>query len=258
MDFEQIILEGFGGREEALKQIKRFINPTQPIMFYRTNDLIHSKRVLWHLEEAISDIIEVYEDFDINFARTLALVHDDMEILTGDIQLHDKENMNLEELEQLEQKELDVIPELIKRYNPIANGYSYEELLLSAKSKDRLEAQFVSFFDKFDGGGEAWHEVCAGNEYFLFPAGGHDGKKGGYVRRLNDFPSKYHSMKEFFNRFPDYLPKPFDFLHVCKSGKPHTRDSLQKDSNYFPYETWKKNVIENEGVENLTTQKEFI
>ncbi|MFA4887046.1 MAG: hypothetical protein WC595_02445 [Candidatus Nanoarchaeia archaeon] len=156
MKLSPIVLKGFEGREEALKEIKRYIDDITPVMFYRTNDLVHSRRVLAHLDAALPDILSVYGiKFDMGFARTEALVHDDAEMITGDPSLHAKEQMDETELALLAQQELDAIPQLIARYSPSANGYNYEKLLLAAKHKDRLEAQFVSYFDKFDGAGEA-------------------------------------------------------------------------------------------------------
>jgi len=99
------------GREDALARINRYVHNITPVMFYRTNDLVHSKRVRWHLEEALEDIITIYGDrFNVDFARTLAEVHDDAEIMTGDVQLHDKERMSTEELEALAKKEGSAIP----------------------------------------------------------------------------------------------------------------------------------------------------
>jgi hypothetical protein len=258
MEFEPVVLDGFEGREEALAQIKRYIHELTQIMFYRTDDLIHSRRVLWHLEEALPDIVGVYGNgFDVGFARTLALVHDDLEILTGDLQLHDKVRMTPEQREDHARKESDAIPIVVGMYDTVANGHDYKELLTAAKDKTCLEAQFVSFFDKFDGGGEAWHEVWAGNHPFLLPAGGSHGQKGGYVKWMNQFPSKYPAMAKFFEQFPHYLPEPFDFRSAAEQGRPHTAESLQEDSGYPPYEKWKRNVIEREGVELLVTQREF-
>ena len=258
MEFVPISLEDFQCREKALAQIERYVHYITPTMFYRTNDLTHSRRVLWHLEESIPDILEVYgNDFNIEFARTLALVHDDVEILTGDIQLYEKENMGAEELETLAREERNAIPRMVERYGPIANGFSYSELPTAAKEKRRLEAQFVSFFDKFDGGGEAWHEVLAGNHCFLMPAGGHDGQERGYVRRLNDFPDKYSDMINFFERFPEYLPKPFDFKSMAEQGEPHTKASLDEDSDYPPYERWKRTIMKREGIDLLINQVKF-
>lgn len=252
----EIKLDGFDGREEELERIKRYIHPITRVMYYRTNNLIHSRRVLWHLEEALDDILFTFPDFDVEFARTLALIHDDVEIITGDIQLHDKEHMSGDELAKLAEQEREAIPILVERYSGIANGFSYRELLLTAKEKDRSESQFVSFFDKFDAGGEAWHEVCAGNRMFLRPAGGLAGE-GGYVRRLREFPDKYPHLAIFFRRFPDYLPVSFDFVSLVDKGNLHTEESLGRNSGYDPYERWKKTVIEREGIKLLTTQVEY-
>lgn len=258
MNFNEINLDGFDGREEALERIKRYIHEITSVMFYRTNDLIHSRRVLWHLEEAIPDILAVHsDDFDVDFARTLALVHDDLEIITGDVQLYDKEHMSDDQRGALAKEEINAIPRMIEMFNEVANGFSYAELLTAAKEKKRLEAQFVSFCDKFDGAGEAWHEVFAGNNYFLRPAGGTNGQSGGYVRRLNDFATKYPDMIRFFERFPHYLPTPFDFQSAAERGKLHTETSLQGDSGYLPYERWKRTVMKREGTNLLVTQVEF-
>ena len=165
--------------------------------------------------------------------------------------------MSKDELADLARREKQAIPILITRYSPVANGYSYEDLLLTAKDKDRLESRLVSFFDKFDAGGEAWHEVCAGNKMFLRPAGGIS-DEGNYVRRLNEFPTKYPDIACFFEMFSDYLPKPFDFVSLADRGSLHTESSLKADSNYPPYEKWKKTIIEREGIGLLTTQVEYI
>src|SRR3989338_3992830 len=146
---------------------------------------------------------------------------------------------------------------MVKMYRPIANWYDYAELLSAAKEKSRLEAQFVSFCDKLDGGGEAWHEIWAGNSFFLRPAGGDDGIHGGYVRRLNEFPTKYPAMKHFFTLFSHYLPEPFDFKSVAKRGKLHTAASLEEDSGYPLYERWKRTIMKREGIEILVTPVEF-
>ena len=258
MDFEPVILEGFDGRETALAEVARYVHPTIPIMFYRTDDLVHSQRVLWHLEEGVPDIISVYgNNFDVDFARTLALVHDDVEIITGDVTLYDKEHMEKYKLNALAEEERKAIPSMIKMYNAIANGHDYGTLLFAAKGKDSLEAQFVSFFDKFDGSGEACHEVWAGNELFVLVVAGNNGQSGGYVRRLNEFPSRYPAMTEFFEQFPEYLPKPFNFKSVAERSKPHTAESLQQDSGYRPYERWKRTVMELEGIDRLVRQVEF-
>ena len=47
-----------GEREEELEKIKRYIIELTPVMFYRTNDLIHIKRVVGHFEQIIPKIKE--------------------------------------------------------------------------------------------------------------------------------------------------------------------------------------------------------
>lgn len=253
-----MLLKKLKDRENCLIKIKRYNLDITPVMFYRTNDLIHSKRVQSHLEQAIPDLMEVYGNkFHVNYALAASEVHDDPEMITDDIPLYNKEKMTLEELEELSKKEINAIPLLIKNYGKNFKGFSYEDLLLSTKNKNKLETQFVSFFDKLDGAGESWHEIWAGNSFFVLPAGGRDGKNGGYIRRLNEFPKKYHLMKKFFKKFPNYLPEPFDFNSVVKEGNPHSKESLQKDSGYSLYEFWKKSIIKTEGIKNLITQIEF-
>jgi len=258
MDFQSIVLHGFDGREEELGRIKRFVHKLIPVMYYRTTDFLHSRRVLWHLENMIPDILSVYgSGFDVNFARTLALVHDDVEIITGDPQLYDKETMDAAQLELLVQREREAIPGLVQMYGAIANGYDYKELLTSAKNKDRIESQFVSLCDKFDGSGESSHEVWAGNKHFLLPAGGNQGRIRGYVRRQREFQIKYPAMARFFEIFPEYLPSPFDFNNVAEHGKLHTAESIQENSGYAHYDRWRRTIIKREGIDNLITQLEF-
>ena len=259
MDFSPITLEGFSGRAKELAAIDRYVHAITPVMFYRTTDLIHAHRVLWHLEDMLPDIVSVFPDFRIDYARTLAFLHDDVEVLSGDVQLHDKEQMTAQERAALEREEASLIPCMVGRYSPVANGFSYADLLLDAKGKRFLEAQFDSFCDKFDGFGEACHEVWAGNKSFALPAGGRNGTSGGYVRRLNDFVDKYPLMRPFFAAFPHYLPEPFAFDAV--EGAPHTQQSLFAPTGYAPYDRWKSTVIRRElsrgKLVQLTTQVEF-
>ncbi|MEX0932993.1 MAG: YfbR-like 5'-deoxynucleotidase [Candidatus Pacearchaeota archaeon] len=255
MDFKPLKLpESFSKRDKELEKLKRYEDEEGReflIMFYRTNDLIHSRRVLFHLEKAIPNILSVYGNrFRTDFARTLAWVHDDAEIETGDPLLYKVERMTEKERAELKEMEKIAIPEVIKKYGSKVNGFDYGELLTSAKDKDNLEAHFVSFFDKFDGAGEAWHEVWAGNRSFLRPS-------REYIERLGEFPTKYPDMKPFFEKFPGYLPKNFNFASVAEKGKPHTPQSLREFSGYLPYEDWKFSILEREGLDNLIRQTEF-
>ncbi len=245
-------------REKELEKLKRYEIYLTPIMFYRTNVLIHTKRVLGHFNQIIPQIKAIYgNDFCYEFAKAAAEVHDDPEIITKDIPLYNKEKMSKEEKEELSLEEEKAIEKLVERYGLFFKGYSYEELLYSAKNKDRLETQFISFCDKFDGAGEAWHEIWAGNDFFVLPAGGKDAKTGGYIRRLKEFPKKYPQMIPFFEKFPEYLVNEFNFELILYKSKTHTINSIKKDSGFPLYELWKKSVIKTEGTKNLVTQLEF-
>ncbi len=265
MNLFPIVLGIFNGkaqeRSDALKDIERYVHWSKAVMMYRSNNLIHSRRVLWHLEAALDDIVEVFPRFNVPFARTLALVHDDGEIITGDPQLYDVVRMSVEEHAELREKDRRAIPELVRRFGDCVNGFSYERLLQTAKDKDCLEAQFVSLFDKFDGFGEALHEVFAGNPYFMSPAclekADPNTQNGGYIKRIGVFPEKYPDMAPFFERFGKYLPPLFDFTTALQEGRPHTLETVQYDSGYAPYERWKRNVIKHEGGKRLTTQVEY-
>ena len=259
MKFNPVVFDPayFDGREDDLKKIIRYVSPLTPVMFYRTNDLIHSKRVRWHVEEAAPDILEVFPDLDLDYVRTLAEVHDDAEIVTGDVSLYEKELMQGNERTSLETDEYRAVATLVTKYGAFVNGFVYGNLLLAAKRKDTILAQLVSFFDKFDGAGEAWHEVWAGNDRFLRPAGGNHGAKGGYVRRLNEFPTKYPDLAPFFRANPGYLPEPHDFAQVAAKGVPHTIESLNENTGYECYDRWKNTVLNLESFSTLVQQIEF-
>ena len=64
-------------------------------------------------------------------------------------------------------------------------------------------------------------------------------------------------MQKFFERFPNYLPQPFDFKAVAERSKPHTAESLQEESGFPHYEKWKRTIMEREGINKLITQVEF-
>ena len=81
-------------------------------MFYRTNLLLHCQRVSLLVEDILEIVSESCENFNSDKALTLALVHDDAEIVTGDVQLYYKEKMSEIELAELEKQEMMAIEHL--------------------------------------------------------------------------------------------------------------------------------------------------
>ena len=244
-------------REENLKNIKRY--GKFKVMFYRSNDLIHSKRVLFMLDEILPIIKNLYHDFDEKKARLIALYHDDYEIVLkgGDIPLQYKLMMNKEELSTLQQEELIAIEMLSKSYPKKINGYEYKQLLLHAIYKDCIEIQVVSFVDKIDGYCEAIHEVLAGNIIFLEPIINYN------LHTFSKLDIKYNLIKKVFELKNVW----FDFSFVVDlkeffedgliGGKPHTKETIEKKTIIPQYEMWKYVTLKNFGIKPLINQVEF-
>ena len=111
--FKEIDFAGFDGREEKLQKIIRYNMERRTPMHYRTNDLIHSKRVHLLVNDILPTIAPIYNNgLNPSKALTLALVHDDAEILTGDVQLYYKDRMSLEQLTELKLKEKQAIEDM--------------------------------------------------------------------------------------------------------------------------------------------------
>ncbi len=255
--YQPITLSGFESREAALKDIKRYVAEHTPTMFYRSTDWMHSWRVLAHLESILPLAIKVFSAFNVEFARRMAITHDDPEIITGDIQLYRKEQMTEKERRELQEREAAAIGQLCARSPFSIDGYPYGELLQGANEKKILEAQVVSYCDKFDGFGEALHEVFAGNRCFLRPAGGT--QNGGYIRRLHEFDTKYPRLQVLLQQeHPMFHPPRIDFEPIVEQGKPHTAVSIVTPTGYAPYNCWKANVIRSEGITALIEQQEFM
>lgn len=246
-------------REEKLKSIYRF--SIFETVFYRSNLWEHTFRVLWLLE-ALLPIAQKYLKFDLEKARTMALIHDDPEIITGDFQAGHKARMSQEQLQKIDALEKEAIEELSEKFPKEINSYSYKKLLLNVSNKDCIEAKLVSYVDKIDAYCESLHEVLAGNigvlRSVMF-----------YVGVFAIFPQKFPELKELLSSKEHSLTYLTDILSPEKGwskrylhfNKPHTKDSIKMDSDFPFYNTWRKLVITNggkDGTRYLTEQREFL
>ncbi|OGD86323.1 hypothetical protein A2Z23_00190 [Candidatus Curtissbacteria bacterium RBG_16_39_7] len=253
MEFEGSIFKDFTGRDEKLKQIVRF--NMYPVMYYRTNLLTHSSRVCWLVEELTLLTSQTWIGFNQELTRTLALVHDDAEIITGDVQLGHKLEMSAEQLAVIDEQESAAIDTLSQTFPPSINGFPYRQLLTHALEKDCIEAQIVSFADKLDAYGESMHELFAGNTDFIPPC-------KNYTRILTNFAHQFPQLRDLFSHDHPLLlsPKDYDFGELAQNQQPHTPESIRINTGYPRYDFWKKLTIKKlgeGGVALLVTQREF-
>jgi 5'-deoxynucleotidase YfbR-like HD superfamily hydrolase len=245
-------------REEALRRIERF--SMFDVFFYRSTLWHHELRVFLIVSELSPLIRELLPSCDIEKTRILALVHDDAEIITGDVQLGHKQMMTDAELRNIVANEADAIEQLAKRYPPTIGVYSYKELLMHALLKDCIEAQVVSYADKLDAYCESLHELFGGNLSLLRAT-------LNYSNLLSRFSEKFPLLRPLLAdpRSPLVnLDLRLDPMHVYRRhyqhvNKPHSRESLQQEVDLPVYATWRRIVMDGlgtEGVEILTTQKE--
>lgn len=247
-----IKFEGFFGRDEELEKIIRYNMEKRSPMYYRTNLLLHSRRTTLLIDDIKDITIGTYNgDFNPNKALTLALVHDDAEIITGDVQLYYKDRMSEEELLNVEKREEAAIERLGNTFPRLINGFSYKELLYHALKKNCLEAQVVSYCDKIDAFCESLHEVFAGNMKFVGPV-------RDYIRRLNKFPDKFPLIGKIFPNTHPLLQNiaEIDVIKIAENGEFHTSEKIKQNSGIPHYDRWKEITREYFGEDVLLDVKE--
>lgn len=211
--------------------------------------------------DALAEIVtEILPDLDVQKAVTLALVHDDAEMITGDVQLGHKQLMTEEQLAEIERNELKAIEALSKEFPSTAMGYNYQQLLLHALRKDCVEAQLVSYLDKVDAYSEAMHEVLGGNISGLRSV-------IGYVDTIRSVKQKYALIAPVLERKDVPLlniglrtdMRRVHWKNYIHLNKPHTPESILLKTEFSFYNSWKELVLKNlgqEGVQILTEQVE--
>lgn len=253
-------LSNFPGREAALRKITRY--SIMPRMFYRSNLWTHARRVT-KIAKAISPLIKrrcpEYDE-----ARTLAIaqVHDDAEMITGDVQAGNKSKMSAQELAELERAERAAVEELACKYPEFLGGYRYKDLLLASIDRGDTEAQAVQFADKLDAFGEALHEIFAGNIVFATEPVTEYGTIilpfVLYSDYFSVFAEKYPRLS-FLTEGPDKLIRlqtDADWKKIASEGRQHTPESLRDPTGNLIYDYWKSMIVDDEEIPVLTEKVE--
>ncbi len=236
-------------REEKLKRLYRYSRFA--LMQYRSSNWMHAHRMLWMIEELAPLLKKHVPKLDINKCRVLALVHDDAEIITGDIQAGHKAQMNQKQLAKLDEDEEVAIYELAKKFPRTVAGYSYRGLLFEALRKNTLESQVVNYFDKLDAYNESLHEFVSGNisilRSIMF-----------YSRSISTYPYIFPKLKTFFEDksspltfIDDRKISPVIYPKSYSKLKPFTAKNIENISEFPTYDAWKKVVLKRGGKDGL-------
>lgn len=256
--FRDVSFEGWPPeREQKLKSIWRYSMFER--MYYRSNLWMHTHRMVWMIEST-AELSSRTLRIDIQKARTLALVHDDAEMITGDIQAGRKFFMTKAQLKKIDQEEAKAINQLSRRFPKILNGYSYKELLTDALQKDTAESQLVMYFDKLDAFCECLHEILAGNILFLRSV-------MFYERIMTLFPTTHTLIADllankespFFDVERRVSPTKVTVASDAHFNRPHTPASIKIKSDFPFYNSWRDLVVTRDGEEGvrwLTEQRE--
>lgn len=250
-------LETYTGREDELRRITRY--SLYPVMLYRTNLWNHSRRVGWLVCEINPYAIKVFKDsYDPNQAFSLALVHDDAEIITGDVQAGNKSKMSQKELAQIDLKEKQAVDLLSQRFPKKLGQCNYKDLLTAALEKQSLEAQVVMLADKLDAFGETLHEIFAGNNCFVTNVVNEYGTIPTpyeyYMAYLTNFTHRYPQMLPLFNQkaWFFHIPEQRNFKEICNQSTQHTKKSFKARKGYSHYDEWLKVVMKRCTPQELT------
>jgi hypothetical protein len=230
-------------REAALAAITRY--SLYPVMYYRTNLLIHSHRTSWIVRTLNRSAPRIFGDYDPQRAEMIARVYDDPELIMGDFQAGNKLLMTPEELAVLEATKLQAIDQVAERMPAEMGGYNYRELLLEGAAAKTPEAMVNQWADKFDAFGEALHEVFAGNLVFATNVVNERGTIPTpveyYLGWFAGFRTKFPGMAPLLDAGIGLLQPfpPLDHEHMARLGRLHTQASLRRPSGYWPYDAWR-------------------
>jgi len=245
-DLEDLIPK-FPNREESLQGISRF---RRIPMIYRTNLDDHQRMVYWMTEELLETTKGRNCSNDERLAAlTLALVHDDVEIITGDLQYGDRLLMSDKEIQDHEDCERVAIEFLAKRFPTKINGLNYRDNLLQALYKNTSLSQRVSYADKLVGFGESWHELYSGNKHFLVDVEIGNTPTLTYMDIFRNRNEQWPLLKEMFRQKHPLLnlPKISNIVNIVADGKPFDEDSIRKKTGNPIYDCYKEVMLKRGG-----------
>ncbi|HEX8763098.1 MAG TPA: YfbR-like 5'-deoxynucleotidase [Candidatus Saccharimonadales bacterium] len=259
-------LRKFPGRDNALRALTRY--SLYRVMLYRTNLYTHSERVA-ALVRAINPTAESIfgTTYDPVKAELLGFVHDDAELIFGDIQAGNKSKMTPDQLKEVREAEHKAIGEIAQRFPERIAGYSYKTLLKDAADHTSIESQVMCYADKYDALGEALHEIYAGNRCFTTNV----------VNEYGHIPTPPEYYTEYFAHFPDKFPdlRPLlavgltlfrpvvlkDYDSIAKTHSPHGLESLTRPTGDTHYDEWRRIVLadtNDEVIRDLYVTKEHL
>lgn len=232
-------------RKNGLKRIQRFL---PRIMIHRSTDWEHSLQV-GMLSEFIGQKLSkdgfFPKGFDLEKSILEGYIHDDVEMIRGDVSSYVKRKWSPERRIIEKQKDIEAIDELLQ-YLPLTIGkYSYKELLIDCIEKKTPETQFISYVDKVAAAffGEVIHESLAGNKRF------YQRKSSPYQRyryeifdklpsELSDLSRIFDSDHEFNLLHPKVMSQ-FELPLHSSRIREHTKENLKRNTGIMAYDLWK-------------------
>ncbi len=252
-------------RVEALRAIKRF-HIYDP-MYYRSDDDMHSRRVA-KIAYAIAPLHPAAATLDLQRLFLLGIIHDDDEIIAGDVQASAKRKMSATQLAAVNREKANAIEHLAERFPTMVGNTRYRDLLLEAQTCETLESQLVKLADRIDAWGEGLHELYAGNHGFLRrhidpEFGPLDLPVENSPDMILEVARRYPSVRPVLDAIAPRLSLGFtldDGRRVCERGTPHTEQSVQAPSGCAGYDFWKGLLLtkdDGQELRNLVHQQEF-
>ncbi len=259
------LFQDFNSREKDLSGIIRFSGYVP--MYYRSDLAIHSKHVAWIVREIAEYAVKLYPSFDVQRAVLMALVHDDAEIVFGDVMMGNKLRMTKGQLEELKKQEYQATEEIVARFPKHLGEHVYGDLLKEYMNLQTIESKVVKFSDKFDAFGESLHEVFGGNMRFVTPLTTEYGviatPPESYVDYFQSFLELFPEMGRFYSSglacFAPYDKK--DFRSIASSCVPFTEHSIIQRTASAQYDWWRDVILmygEDGERERLWKQTEFV